>query len=94
MRKTELLKLVKSNSPAIKTYEFDAMLAEHGLYALRLPPYHCDINAIEYVIRKQNVSEDINVEQLFKLTKLALENITVNKWMNYCRLTEKLKKEY
>ena len=49
MRKIELLELVKSNSPPITTYKFNTMLAKHGHYTLRLPPYHCDINAIEYI---------------------------------------------
>ena len=39
------------------------------------------------LIRKQNITADTNIEQLFKLPKRVLENVTVNKWINYCRLT-------
>ena len=98
MRKVERLELVKSNSSPVKTYRFDTMLDEHGHYVLKFLPYHSDINAIEYVfadmkdfIRKKNIAADINMEQLFKLIELVFENITVSKWKNCCKLTEKLK---
>ena len=48
-RKTELRDLVKQNTPSVKTYRFDSMIEEHGHIVLRLPLYHCDMNAIEYV---------------------------------------------
>lgn len=101
MRKVELLDLVKQNRPPTKTYKFDAMVSEHGFTALRLPPYHCDINPIEYVwadvknfIRKQNVTADIEMHKLLKLTELAIDNVTTTKWKNYCDHAKKLENEY
>lgn len=47
--KVELLELVKLNTPKFKTYKFDAVVQKHGFQVLRLPPYHCDLNAIEYI---------------------------------------------
>ncbi|XP_035219486.1 uncharacterized protein LOC118192598 [Stegodyphus dumicola] len=101
MRKIELLNIVKEHLPLKKTYKFDVMLEEHGFTALRLPPYHCDINAIEYVwadikhfIRAQNITADINMEKLLKLTEHAIENVTIEKWKNYCAHVESLENAY
>ncbi|KFM62995.1 hypothetical protein X975_11209, partial [Stegodyphus mimosarum] len=101
MRKIELLNIVKEHLLPKKTYKFDVMLEEHGFTALRLPPYHCDINAIEYVwadikhfIRAQNITADINMEKLLKLTEHAIENVTIEKWKNYCAHVESLENAY
>ncbi|CAB3250905.1 unnamed protein product [Arctia plantaginis] len=43
--KAELLCLVKQNTPE-PIYEADELLSLNGHEVLRLPPYHCDLNAI------------------------------------------------
>lgn len=48
MFKAELLTLAKSHSRA-KRYVVDEYLQEHGHDVLRLPPYHCQFNAIELI---------------------------------------------
>jgi hypothetical protein len=63
MWKLILYSLIKFHKPQFKTFKIDALLAEHGHSALRLLPYHPDLNPIEliwvsvkeYVARK-NVS--------------------------------------
>jgi transposase len=49
--------------PRFKTFKIDALLAEHGHFALRLPPYYPDLNPIELIwasikeyVTKKNVS--------------------------------------
>lgn len=46
--KPELLPLSKLPKKE-KRYEVDELIREHGHEVLRLPPYHCDFNAIELV---------------------------------------------
>ncbi|RVE51206.1 hypothetical protein evm_004171 [Chilo suppressalis] len=46
--KAELLCIVKQNKPA-PLYEAEELLKEHGYEVLKLPPYHCDLNAIELI---------------------------------------------
>jgi hypothetical protein len=49
MCKPELYYLIKLRKPRFKTLKIDALLAEHGHSALRLPPYHPDLNPIELI---------------------------------------------
>ena len=46
--KVELVKLVKMHKPQT-TYKLDMMAREYGHEVLRLPPYHCQYNAIELI---------------------------------------------
>ncbi|KAH9640368.1 hypothetical protein HF086_003054 [Spodoptera exigua] len=47
-RKAELRCFVNRNTPG-PVYEADELLKENGHEVLRLPPYHCDLNAIELI---------------------------------------------
>jgi transposase len=49
MLKTELFGLVQRHKPPKPTYALDEMAKERGHQVLRLPPYHCQYNAIELV---------------------------------------------
>lgn len=48
MLKHELLTLCKIHRTAL-VYVVDEVLEQHGHKALRLPPYHADLNAIELI---------------------------------------------
>ena len=48
MLKDELLELCKTH-PKEPVYVLDQMLSQHGHIALRLPPYHADLNPIELI---------------------------------------------
>uniref|UniRef100_A0A2H1V8X8 SFRICE_020684 n=1 Tax=Spodoptera frugiperda TaxID=7108 RepID=A0A2H1V8X8_SPOFR len=57
MLKTELIDLVQRHKPATPTYALDEMAKEKGHQVLRLPPYHCQYNAIELIwAQKKRVS--------------------------------------
>ncbi|XP_054708384.1 uncharacterized protein LOC129218192 [Uloborus diversus] len=95
--KVELLELVKLNAPKHKTYKFDKLLQEHGFQVLRLPPYHCEFNAIEYVwadmkreIRNINPTSDLNMDKLLKETENAISKISSSSWQSHCNHIEKL----
>ena len=67
-----------------KEYVTDNLAKKHGHVVLRLPPYHCVLNAIETVWSqlKQNVFTD----QPKKVTDLickVCEDITPSDWENY-----------
>lgn len=47
MLKVELINLVKLNKPQSPIYKLDEMARVCGHEVLRLPPYHCQYNAIE-----------------------------------------------
>ena len=49
MLKKELLLLVQQNKPQFKAYVIDQLAEEHGHKILRLPPYHSELNPIEYI---------------------------------------------
>ncbi|XP_035228504.1 uncharacterized protein LOC118200648 [Stegodyphus dumicola] len=93
LRKVTLIELAKQNTPKEKSYKFDSILEKHGFTALRLPPYHCDINAIEFVwseikqfVRNCNTTGDMEMNKLLKITKEALESVTIEKWKKYTTL--------
>lgn len=96
--KSELLQLLKNHKPE-KDYLIDNLLADHGHETLRLPPYNCDLNPIEYVwnLVKQRVAEK-NVDQLEKkiedLTRAAIASITVEDWQKQINHVKKLENDY
>ncbi|RVE41990.1 hypothetical protein evm_013365 [Chilo suppressalis] len=47
--KVEWLHLVKLHKPPRPTYAIDQLAEEHGHKVIRLPPYHCQYNAIELI---------------------------------------------
>ncbi|CAG4974205.1 unnamed protein product [Colias eurytheme] len=91
--KPELYLLIK-NHKVPKKYIMDK-LAEHGHEVVRLPPYNCDLNPIEYIwnLVKQRVS-DKNVEQLESrietITLEALQSITPDDWKKEVNHVKKL----
>ncbi|CAF4940522.1 unnamed protein product [Pieris macdunnoughi] len=84
MTKRELYMLIQRNKPE-KVYFIDEIFRAHGHEVLRLPPYHCDLNPIEYVwnLMKQRVA-DKNIDQsekdIERLTKAAIQSITPEDW--------------
>ena len=78
-----------------KEYVVDRMAEKAGHLVLRLPPYHCCLNAIEMVwaqmkgkVRRQNVySESPDAE--IELIKAAFHSITPENWGNYIDHVEK-----
>lgn len=98
MTKRELYHLIVINKPP-KKYIVDQLIKEHGHEVLRLPPYHCDLNPIEYIwnLVKQRVA-DKNIDQsereIENLTREAINSITVSDWKKEIEHVEKLEKDY
>lgn len=84
MTKRELYQIIPRSKPP-KRYVADELMKAHGHEILRLPPYHCDLNPIEYIwnLVKQRVA-DKNVNQsekeIKKITRDAINSITPVDW--------------
>ena len=72
-------------------FKIDELLKAHGHIVVRLPPYLCDLNAIEYAgfqvkryVREHNVSGDMSLTRLKELTIQGLDIVTTQGWGVYC----------
>ena len=72
-----------------KKFAIDSIAFENGHLVLRLPPYHCCLNAIELVwhqlkskVCRQNVYAD-QPEKVLQLIKESCDEITGEHWSNY-----------
>lgn len=100
MSKVELLQLVKIHSKE-KNYEIDELLRKSGHEVLRLPPYHCDFNAIELIWAKtknyynthigRNGYTDDKVNEMWNEALNTCDGVT---WSNCVRHTEDLIKKW
>lgn len=100
MFKTELLQLAKQNQKE-KRYVVDELLRSHGHDLLRLPPYHCEMNAIELIwgeakkYYNKNIGRDgYGDEQVLNMWNEALSKCDSNIWKNCCQHTENLTKKW
>lgn len=92
MLKPQLYEIIKKNKGCHIVYKFDCLLREHGHIALRLPPYHPDLNPIESIwaqvknnIARKNV--DFKLETVRALAEHEFNNVTADDWMKRCRKT-------
>lgn len=96
--KAELLQLCKLNKPA-PTFRVDQLLKDNGHSALRLPPYHADLNPIEMIW--SNLKGYIGRRNLkFKMTDVqtliqeGLESIGEKELLDCCNHVETVEQEY
>ncbi|XP_063385366.1 uncharacterized protein LOC134671435 [Cydia fagiglandana] len=84
MSKEELMCLVDKYKPDPK-YEVDEILKENGHEVLRLPPYHCDLNAIEQIwsLAKRKVGSKnmgLSVKEVEKAISTEFGTVTPEDW--------------
>ncbi|XP_063366293.1 uncharacterized protein LOC134654752 [Cydia amplana] len=84
MSKEELMCLVDKYKPDPK-YEVDEILKENGHEVLRLPPYHCDLNAIEQIwsLAKRKVGSinmGLTVKEVEKAISTEFGTVTPEDW--------------
>lgn len=87
--KAELLNLIKTLA-GNKTFAVDQIIAEAGHEVLRLPPYHCQFNAIEMVWSQAKRYYDTHINKIkdpLETWNKALQNISPEQWSNYIRHT-------
>lgn len=98
MTKAELNYIIIRNRPE-KEYLVDKLLEESGHEVLRLPPYQCDLNPIEYIwnLVKQRVADknvDQSERQIEKLAREAIQSITQDDWKKEINHVDRLRKAY
>lgn len=98
--KSELLDLVKIHAKPGKTYVVDTLASKYGHKVLRLPPYHCQYNAIEMVwgISKNYYDNHIVLtecrdEEVLQTWKDALNLVTPKMWENCIIKTNQIIRE-
>lgn len=89
-RKAILYEAILRLKPKEKQFKVDKLLKESGHSVLRLPPYMCDLNAIEYVwaqvkhhVRSKNTSGNMSLTALQTLTNEAMDSVTPSDWKKY-----------
>lgn len=97
--KPELYELIKSHKDRYVTYAFDELCREYGHTALRLPPYHPDLNPIELIWAtvKNNVSQrnvTFKLENVKQLTEEEFKKIGVEEWKKRCDHVIKVEDKY
>uniref|UniRef100_A0A8D9E559 Tc1-like transposase DDE domain-containing protein n=1 Tax=Cacopsylla melanoneura TaxID=428564 RepID=A0A8D9E559_9HEMI len=99
MLKPQLYTLIKLYKPQHKTFKIDSILANAGHSALRLPPYHPDLNPIELVwsqlkgrVAKRNVN--FSMSEVTKLVTEECNAITEEDWRSCCNHTRKIEEAY
>ncbi|CAH2088708.1 unnamed protein product [Euphydryas editha] len=94
----KLYHIILLNKPP-KKYVVDELMREHGHEVLRLPPYHCDLNPIEYIwnlIKQRVAAKNINQyeKEIEGLTRDAIKSVTASDWKKEIEHVEKLESEY
>uniref|UniRef100_A0A8D8U0L3 Tc1-like transposase DDE domain-containing protein n=1 Tax=Cacopsylla melanoneura TaxID=428564 RepID=A0A8D8U0L3_9HEMI len=99
MLKPQLYTLIKLYKPQHKTFKIDSILANAGHSALRLPPYHPDLNPIELIwsqlkgrVAKRNVN--FSMSEVTKLVTEECNAITEEDWRRCCNHTRKIEEAY
>jgi len=88
----ELRQKVKAFIPHEKNYLLDQIALENGHKVIRLPPYHCQYNAIELILAQ--VSEVVknkkafNMDDIERLIHEALDAVTTDDWDKCVRQAE------
>lgn len=99
MTKPELYEIIKLHKSKNPSFSIDLLLAEKGITALRLPPYHPELNPIEKVwalvknyVAQHNVSFKMDDVEL--LTRQKFADVTKEQWDSICQHTKKVEQEY
>lgn len=79
----------------------DKLLKESGHRVLRLPPYMCDLNAIEFVwaqvkhhVRSKNTAGNMSLTALQDLVNDAMGSVSPSDWKKYVDHVINIEKDY
>ena len=94
-----LYSIILQHKDKYKEYKIDSIASTHGHTVLRLPPYHCNFNAIELIwgqvkdyVAKRNVTfKNKDVQSLFHE---AINVIGAEEWAKACRHVEEEEQFY
>ena len=96
--KIELLQVVKIHKPRFKTFSIDRILARHGHAAIRLPPYHPELNPIEKIwgivknwVAQKNVT--FRLDDVRRLAEEKFSSVTKEEWVSVCDHVKNIEKK-
>lgn len=78
---------------SVKSYKVDEIIQNAGHEVLRLPPYHCQFNAIEMVWSQAKRLYDqyiLKEKDVLKAWEMALDGVSQEQWQNYVKHTDKV----
>ena len=80
-------------------YLIDQVTRAAGHTAVRLPPYHCDLNPIEMIWAqlKQYVAANnvtFKLPDVLRLAEEGFKTITVDKWRSVCEHVKRTEADY
>ncbi|KAE9543745.1 hypothetical protein AGLY_002141 [Aphis glycines] len=86
--KNDLMKEVRRLKDTYDKYVIDEYAIDNKKLALRLPPYHCELNSIELAwstvknyVRTHNST--FKIKDVLELLKKGVENVTSEMWTNF-----------
>ena len=98
MLNVELLELCRTHRP-LPTYVVDETLKQYGHTAIRMPPYHAELNSIELIwamlkgkVARSNLT--LKKKDIKKLTEDAFESISPEDWASCCRHVKDVEKRF
>ncbi|XP_072035179.1 uncharacterized protein [Amphiura filiformis] len=95
MIRVQLDQLIQAHKSRFPVYVIDKLAAENGHLIIRLPPYHCEFNAIELMWAQVKGGVAIHNKE-FKMTELKrlldeeLRKVTPENWFKACKHVEQL----
>jgi hypothetical protein len=93
--KIELYEIIKLKKPTRKTFTVNSVLAQHGHFALRLPPCHPQLNSIEQIWGYCGSKEcDVQGKGHEKLAEDKFSLITTQEWASVCKHVKEAEKKY
>ncbi len=95
MIKAQLYQLIQANKSQFPTYIIDDLATSHGHTVVRIPPYHCEFNAIELIWAqgKGGVARHNHTFTISTVKQLLIEElgkITPQNWIKAISHVEKL----
>ena len=98
MLNVELLELCRTHRP-LPTYVVDEALKQHGHTAIRMSPYHAELNSIELIwamlkgkVARSNLT--LKKKDVKKLTEDAFESISPEDCASCCRHVKDVEKRF
>lgn len=95
--KIELMNLVRTTMSSKPRYVIDELALEHGHEVIRLPPYHCQYNAIELIwaqikghAARNNTEPPFSTGKMLTLLKNACDSVSVEDWKKVVEKTKKI----
>ncbi|XP_026330569.1 uncharacterized protein LOC113238062 [Hyposmocoma kahamanoa] len=93
----QLLNILKTKKRFSKRYVIDEMASKYGHRVIRIPPYHCQYNAIELIwaqvkgyAARHNTSPPFTANKMMDLLKNACAQVSTENWADVVQKTKNI----